>query len=190
VFTSDNGPVLDDGYRDQAVEKLGGHRPAGGLRGGKYSAYDAGTRVPFILRWSDRVAKGTSSALVSQIDLVSSLAAMVGEPLSDADAPDSYDMRPALVGTAPTGRDHLVEQAGALSIIVGHWKYIEPHAGERVETGTGIELGNSRKAQLFDLSKDLGERHNLAPQLPDRVRAMARKLQDIRDRHGAVRGQR
>jgi len=51
IFTSDNGPVVDDGYKDQAVERLGGHKPSGPLRGGKYSAFDAGTRVPFIVRW-------------------------------------------------------------------------------------------------------------------------------------------
>jgi arylsulfatase A-like enzyme len=55
IFTSDNGPVVDDGYRDEAVEKLGGHRPAGPLRGGKYSAFDGGTRVPMIVRWPGRV---------------------------------------------------------------------------------------------------------------------------------------
>ena len=190
LFTSDNGPVLDDGYRDQAVERLGGHRPGGGLRGGKYSAYDAGTRVPFVLRWPDRVTKGTSTALVSQIDLVASLAGLVGQSLAPTDAPDSYDLRPALIGNALVGRDHVVEHAGALSIIVGNWKYIEPHDGERVESGTGIELGNSRKPQLFDLSRDVGERHDLAPRLPDRVRTLARKLQEIRERKGVVRGQR
>ena len=51
VFSSDNGPVVDDGYQDDAVEKLGDHRPAGPLRGGKYSKFEAGTRVPFIVRW-------------------------------------------------------------------------------------------------------------------------------------------
>lgn len=51
VLSSDNGPVIDDGYKDQAVELLGDHKPAGDLRGGKYSNYEAGTRVPCILRW-------------------------------------------------------------------------------------------------------------------------------------------
>jgi arylsulfatase A-like enzyme len=66
LFTSDNGPVVDDGYKDQAVEKLDGHKPAGPLRGGKYSIFDGGTRVPFLVRWPTRVKPGQSDALVEQ----------------------------------------------------------------------------------------------------------------------------
>ena len=82
IFTSDNGPVVDDGYKDQAVEKLDGHKPAGPLRGGKYSTFDAGTRVPFIVRWPGRVKPGVSDALVCQIDFLSSFAALTGQTLA------------------------------------------------------------------------------------------------------------
>ena len=58
IFTSDNGPVVDDGYRDEAVEKLGDHKPAGPLRGGKYSTFEGGTRVPFIVRWPGEMKPG------------------------------------------------------------------------------------------------------------------------------------
>ena len=78
LFTSDNGPVVDDGYRDQAVEKLGDHTPAGPFRGGKYSTFEGGTRVPFVVRWPARVKPGVSDALISQVDLLASFAALVG----------------------------------------------------------------------------------------------------------------
>src|SRR5687767_12336453 len=65
IFTSDNGPVVDDGYKDEAVAKLGSHKPAGPFRGGKYSHFEGGTRVPFIVRWPARVKPGSSAALVS-----------------------------------------------------------------------------------------------------------------------------
>ena len=81
IFSSDNGPVVDDGYRDQAVEKLGDHKPAGPLRGGKYSAYDGGTRVPFVVRWPGTVKPGVSAAPLSQVDLLASFAALAGRKL-------------------------------------------------------------------------------------------------------------
>src|SRR5215203_1842741 len=49
IFSSDNGPVLDDGYQDEAVTKINGHKPLGLLRGGKYSAFEGGTRVPWLM---------------------------------------------------------------------------------------------------------------------------------------------
>ncbi len=112
IFSSDNGPVVDDGYKDQAVELLDGHKPAGPLRGGKYSAFDGGTRVPFVVRWPGRVKPGVSEALACQIDFMASLAALTGQKLDFNDAPDSFDVLGALLGRTPTGRDHLVEHAG------------------------------------------------------------------------------
>ena len=58
LFTSDNGPVIDDGYQDDAVKKLGTHQPSGPFRGGKYSAFEAGTRVPWIMHWPAAIQKG------------------------------------------------------------------------------------------------------------------------------------
>jgi arylsulfatase A-like enzyme len=180
IVTSDNGPVVDDGYRDQAVEKLGAHRPAGPLRGGKYSAFDGGTRVPFIVRWPARVKPGRSDALMSQIDLSASLPVLGGGALPAGAVHDTRDTRQALLGESPAGREFVIEQAGALSIIVGHWKYIEPHKGPAIERGTSIELGNSPEPQLYDRAADPGERRNLAAQFPDRVREMAARLAAIR----------
>ena len=180
IFTSDNGPVLDDGYADRAVEQLNGHTPAGPLRGGKYSAFDGGTRVPFIVRGPGQIRGGVSDALVSQIDLLASLAALTGQKLSPAESADSLNTWPALAGRANTARDHLVEQAGALSIIVGQWKYIEPHAGEKIDRGTNTELGNDTAEQLYDLSVDLGETTNVAAQHPTIVEALAARLKQIR----------
>ena len=68
VFCSDNGPVLDDGYADGAIEKNGEHRSAGQYTGGKYSVYEGGTRTPFITRWPGRIQPGSSDALVCTID--------------------------------------------------------------------------------------------------------------------------
>lgn len=180
IFTSDNGPVVDDGYKDQAVEKLGTHRPAGPWRGGKYSNFEAGTRVPFIVRWPGRIKPGVSNALVSQVDLFASLATLVKQPLEMAAAPDSFDVLPALLGQSKTGRQFLVEQAGVLSLRDGRWKYIEPGKGPRMSTNTNTELGNDPAGQLYDLARDPGETTNLAARQPARANEMKQRLQQIR----------
>ena len=180
VFTSDNGPVIDDGYKDEAVAKLGAHKPSGPFRGGKYSHFEAGTRVPFIVTWPARVKPGVSGALVSQVDLLASLASLVGHRLSEADAPDSLDTLAALLGTSTAGRRELIEQAGGQALRVGTWKYIEASKRQKVNANTNIELGNDAVPQLYDLAADPGETRNLAEKEPDRVKEMDAILQQIR----------
>ena len=180
ILTSDNGPVVDDGYKDDAVEKLGKHKPAGPLRGGKYSNFEAGTRVPFIVRWPGQVKRGVSNALVSQIDFLASFAAFTKQTLAQADAPDSHNVWSALLGKSQTGREHFVAQAGALALRVGPWKYIEPSRGPKVSANTNTETGNDPSGQLYDLASDLGETRNMAAQHPDKVKEMSARLQKIR----------
>lgn len=180
VFTSDNGPVVDDGYRDGAVEKLNGHKPGGPLRGGKYSAFEAGTRVPFIVRWPRRVKPGVAYALVCQVDFLASFAALTNQKLSADAAPDSFEVLSALLGESQIGRDHLVEQAGVLSMRKGTWKLIEPGRGPKVMVNTGIESGQSPEAQLYNLAEDLGETKNLAAPRPELVKELSERLQKIR----------
>src|SRR4051812_1760391 len=182
IFTSDNGPVVDDGYKDDAVAKLGGHKPAGLFRGGKYSNFEGGTRVPFIVRWPNHVQTGTSNALVCQVDLLSSLAKMTGTALAPSGAYDSTDVLSALLGKSKTGRTDLVEEAGALSLRQGDWKYIEPNNKQKINKETNTELGNDGVPQLYDLNSDPGETRNLASSHPDRVTSMARVLDQIRAR--------
>ena len=183
LFTSDNGPVLNDGYKDQAVELQGDHDPSGGLRGGKYSAFEAGTRVPFILRWPASVAPGTSDALVSQVDLLASLAALTGVAITANDGPDSFDQIHTLLGHTSEGRDHLVKHnsGGTLSLIQGPWKYIEPSDRRAYNQNTDIELGNDPNPQLYHLEEDRGEQRNVAAEHPDVVEELSALLQRLRD---------
>lgn len=180
ILTSDNGPVVDDGYKDEAVAKLGDHKPAGPLRGGKYSHFEGGTRVPFLVRWPGRVKPGVSPALVSQVDFLATFAALVDSRPDTSTAPDTRNMLPALLGDSMTGRDTLVEQAGRLALRAGNWKLIPPSAGPKMSVPTNTELGNDTAPQLYDLSTDLGEQKNLAAEQPARVEAMLRKLEEIK----------
>jgi arylsulfatase A-like enzyme len=181
IVTSDNGPVVDDGYQDQAVELLNGHTPAGPLRGGKYSLFDGGTRVIFLVRWNGHVIPGVSSALMSQIDLMSSFASLTGERLSSDEGPDSFNQIDALLGKTGKGRDWVVEHSGRLSIIKGDWKYIEPGPGPKIQLHTNTETGNNTIPQLYNLNSDIGEENNVAKYNPDLVNELTEILRKIKD---------
>lgn len=180
ILSSDNGPVVDDGYQDEAVERLSNHTPSGPLRGGKYSKFEAGTRVPFIARWSGRIKPGVSDAVVCQVDFTASFAALTGQALSTEDAPDSFNVLPALLGESTTGRDHLVEHGNGLALRSGAWKYIEPAKGTKKNDNTNSETGNDPQPQLYDLGKDLGEKTNVAANHPDKVQELQAQLEAIR----------
>jgi arylsulfatase A-like enzyme len=180
IVTSDNGPVVDDGYADGAVKDLGDHRPAGPLRGGKYSIFEGGTRVPFVLSWPGQVRAGVSDALVCLMDLPASCAALTGRRLARGEAPDSRNVLRALLGRSRAGRRELVEQAGSLALLDKTVKVIEPSRGARFAPLTNTELGNAPEPQLYDLARDLGERNDLAPEQPETVKRLRERLAKIR----------
>jgi len=175
IFSSDNGPVLDDGYVDGAVTELNGHTPAGPLRGGKYSIFEAGTRVPFLVKGPGVAKNDVSDALLCQIDVLASVAQLLGLKVP-TEAMDSEALSQTLLGRDKQGRPHLVEHAGTLAVVKGQWKYIEPSNGPAYAKLTDTELGNSPKPQLYDLSKDIGEKNNVAKTYPEKVIELATLL--------------
>jgi arylsulfatase A-like enzyme len=182
VFSSDNGPVLDDGYDDDANEKCGAHKPAGPLRGGKYSMFDGGSRVPMILRAPGRVAANTESpALFSHADFLASFTELAGAKLSQDESADSQEMSQVLLGSDQLGRTNLVtEGIGAKTVVrEGNWVYIPPHEGPAIFGDKGIETGNSLEPQLYDLGVDIGQRANIAAAHSDKVEALNALLEKI-----------
>jgi len=181
VFSSDNGPVLDDGYTDGAVERLGKHQPAGPYRGNKYSAYEAGTRVPTIVYWPGTVEAKESKALLTQTDLYASIAELIGHQLDKTEAPDSYAMWPTFAGESEKGREFMLEESVTLSLRHGNYKYIHPTKKNpswiRVEKN--IESGTSIEPQLFDLSNDVGEKNNIANKNKRLVKKMQAEIERI-----------
>ena len=174
IITSDNGPVIDDGYIDQAVELLGEHRPWGDFRGGKYSIFEAGTRIPLIVALPSYTQPFVSDALVSHIDFLASFAQLTGVSLPKDAAKDSQNKIDALLGNSRKGRNYVIESAGSLSISTGEWKYIEPNKGARYNKQVNIELGNDTLPQLYNLKSDIGEKKNLYLEEKD-------KLNELRD---------
>jgi arylsulfatase A-like enzyme len=170
VFSSDNGPVLNDGYNDEAVEKLGQHTPTGGLRGGKYSLFEAGTRVPFFVYWKGNIKPTASDALVSQMDLPASIAALVG---SDIVFPDSKNLLPTFLGMSTQGRgSYILEATSRTAFRKGNWVLIPPYEGPAVNELVDIELGNLEDYGLYDLSKDPTQQENLAAMRPEKLEEM------------------
>ena len=172
VFSSDNGPVLNDGYYDDAVEKIGDHTPAGQLRGGKYSLFEAGTHVPFITYWKGKIEPTVSEALVCQIDLLSSIAKLVD---SKERVNDSQELLNVFLGQSQDGREDLIIEATTRTAYRnGDWVLIPPYKGPKVNTFVNIELGNSNKYLLYNLKEDLGQQNNLAESKPEKLEEMIR----------------
>lgn len=181
IFSSDNGPVLDDGYEDLAEELKDEHTPAGPLRGGKYSMFDGGTRVPFILSWPGTVKSGETEALVSHVDFYASFAAMTKQSLHLIEAPDSIDVLDALLGKNNRGREELVLEGTQAKIVLRNdgWVYIPPYDGPAINMDTNSELGNSSEPQLYNLSLDIGQNINIAAENAKIVDKMSVRLEKI-----------
>ena len=165
VLCSDNGPVMDDGYKDGALEQRGDHRAGGPYRGGKYSVYEGGTRTPFITRWKGRIQPGVSAEVVSTIDLAASLAALTGTALPADACGDSIDVSGALLGKpGAKGRDHYVQQdnggTGNFGFRVGDWKLVryETKFANNEIVEQPLQRTPAPQFQLFDLAKDPGEK--------------------------------
>ncbi|HVJ03829.1 MAG TPA: arylsulfatase [Sphingomonas sp.] len=200
IFSSDNGPILFDGYQDQAVELAGKHRPSGPFTSGKYAIYEGGTRVPLITCWPGKVAAGrVSTALVDHVDFLASLASLLRQPLPLDGALDSFDMLAPLMGSTDRGRDHVVEDtklmvttgskvagsgARILALRAGDWKLIR--GSVEPQEFHGNPIGTRPHHQLYNLARDPAERFDLAAKEPARVHRMAAWLDKI-ERDGRSR---
>ncbi|MFI3247890.1 MAG: sulfatase-like hydrolase/transferase [Rikenellaceae bacterium] len=172
VFSSDNGPVMNDGYKDGAWEMLGDHKPTGGLRGGKYSLFDAGTRVPFFVYWKDTIKPSVSDALISQLDLLASFAQMLGVTLPSDQVIDSEPHLDVFMGKSQTGRtDMVVEANGRMAYRMGKYAMIPPYSGPEVNN-TGNEMGVVKNFSLYDLNADIAQTTDLSSSNPETLEKM------------------
>jgi arylsulfatase A-like enzyme len=177
ILSSDNGGINDNNGPDKVhgigdPDATNGHPPNGVLRGHKGTLWEGGTREPMLVRWPGRIQPGTSDALMSQLDLLASLAALTGQTLPPGQAPDSENHLKALLGESRTGREYLIEQSNGgwpLALRHGPWKLI-PQGGN-------LKAGG--KYALYNLADDLSETKDLAASHPDKVAAMTAKLAEI-----------
>jgi len=180
IFSSDNGPVYDDGYEDGTTvptstkESDRGHDASGPYRGGKYQIYEGGTRIPFIVRWPGRIKPGKSDALVNQIDFIASFADLLGQQLEEHQSIDSRNIMPALLGETPDGLPWMIEEAGRrLALRRGSWKYIQTPGG--------------KPGELYDLDTDIGEQVNIASENETAAKEMATMLSKLVDSNTGLR---
>jgi arylsulfatase A-like enzyme len=173
IVSSDNGGILDFGdspERDGDVKSNHGHKFNGPLRGTKGTAYEGGTRIPFIVRWPGKINPGTSDQLVCLVDTLATCAAITGQQLPTEAGPDSVDLLPALLGkTARPVRDHLIEHSHRMGVRQGTWKLLTASRGK-----------NDQHAELYNLANDIGETTNVAAKYPDKVKELTALLQKDR----------
>ncbi|MEQ9407511.1 MAG: arylsulfatase [Fuerstiella sp.] len=176
IFSSDNGPVW---YEDD-VQRFG-HDSSGGLRGMKSDAWEAGHRMPFIVRWPGHTPAGTTSdRLISFVDVFATLASLIGTDLPKNAAPDSFSFLDALLGQPPSdgaGRGHLLVKSGGglMTVREGAWKLIQGlgSGGFSVPRKVKPEDGEP-PGQLYHLQDDPAETVNLYADHPDVVTRLTR----------------
>ena len=188
ILTSDNGPVLDDGYVDQAEELVGDHSPTGGLRGGKYSAYEGGTRVPFIVHWPAIIKEqAVKNSLVSQIDFLDVMAGIAGVGNGKSLSTDGFPGEVATwFGNDEKGRPFAIGMAQnhTLTLCTAGWKFIEPKGGPTmIQWGPKIETGYSTNPQIFKhVNGEFDETQNMAAGNATVVENLTAQLEKIRNR--------
>ena len=191
ILTSDNGPVLDDGYVDQAEELVGDHSPTGGLRGGKYSAYEGGTRVPFIVHWPAMIKEqAVKNSLVSQIDFLDVMASIAGVGAGESLSTDGFPGEAATwFGNDEKGRPFAIGMAQnhTLTLCTADWKFIEPKGGATmIPWGPKIETGYSTNPQIFKhINGEFNENRNMASSNATVVENLSTQLEKIRNRQYA-----
>ena len=183
IVTSDNGPAYDDGYQDGTTIKTSksdndrGHFAAGEFRGGKYSVYEGGNRVPMIIHWPERIKPGISKALISQIDFMNSFASLLNIVIPKNSARDSIDSLKALLGRDAKGRDFLVEESPkAIAFRKGNWKYIEFNETKE----------DQRISELYDLKKDPSETLNIINKYPFIVESLKQELESVKNSNQSI----
>lgn len=173
ILTSDNGPVLDDGYKDFAEEMIGDHKPAGPFKGWKTTMYNGGTCIPFLLRWPDKIKPGVSDTFVCQMDLLASLAALTGQTYNDKI--DSQNTINAFLGYSDKGREELViEGMSNYAYRQNNWVMIPPYPGI------------SSVYQLYNIKEDPGQNNNLAEKKPRLLRQMMMRMEQLKRETGKV----
>lgn len=186
IFTADNGPEKYAYARDQKFD----HWSSKPFRGLKRDLYEGGHHVPLLIRWPGTVQAGsTNETLVSQIDIMATIADVVDFALPDDAAEDSHNLMPLLTGSSTPVRTTHVHNTHANQYAIRHndWLLVDTKSGyvsgrnKQWESKHGYPADDNGPVELYDLSKDIGQRNNVAKSHPELVEKLQAKLKQIRD---------
>ncbi|MEC9094559.1 MAG: arylsulfatase [Planctomycetota bacterium] len=183
IFTSDNGPV----WYEKDVQQWS-HDSSGGLRGMKADAWECGHRMPFVVRWPDRVKPNTTSRqMICFTDVFATLSELVASSIPEGQAPDSVSFYKTLIGLQPEEkpiRESLVIAAGRghTMIRAGNWKLITGPGSGGFSKGPRQPGLGIPKGQLYHLGDDLGETKNLYETRTQQVQKLIAVLQKSKSR--------
>ncbi len=205
IFTSDNGAMFNKGGQEAWTA---GHHINGELWGFKFDVWEGGHRVPFIVRYPNKVEAGTvSNTLTSNVDFFATLSSLTGYAMADCDAPDSFDLLPAILGEENVViRDHILmspRQPNNLSIRKNEWVYIPAQGGggfqakevghhglggyaatklterEHSDALNGAQREDAPVAQLYNLESDPNQRMNVYNDYPEVVAELSKLLEEV-----------
>ena len=188
ILSSDNGPV----WYDEDSERFG-HDSCGPLRGMKADAWEAGHRMPFIVRWPGKVRPGAQSQqMISFVDVLPTAAEVSGGSLPSGAGPDGVSFYKVLTGEQPESvsvRESLVVASGnrTMTIRKGAWKLITGLGSGGFTKPSKIKpKAGEPSGQLYHLERDLSESENLYLQHPDIVKEMEAMLDQIVNGPGTI----
>jgi arylsulfatase A-like enzyme len=180
LLASDNGCAPYIGVTNLEQQ---GHFPSADRRGYKADIWDGGHHIPLFVRWPGKVKAGaTCDQLVCLVDFMATCADILGETIPDNAGEDSVSLLPAMLGTATTPLHEAVVSHsinGSFAIRQGRWKLeLCPDSGGWSAPRPGSKAAEGLPpVQLYDMSKDVGERTNEWKTHPEIIAQLARLLE-------------
>ncbi|MCE5186554.1 MAG: arylsulfatase [Planctomycetaceae bacterium] len=191
VFTSDNGCSPEANFEELAKAH---HDPSYVFRGAKADIFEGGHRIPFIAHWPSHIARSsTCNETICLTDFIATAAEIANVPLGDNAGEDSVSMLPYLLGKANGPlREATVHHSinGSFSIRQGKWKLsLCPDSGGWSKPRPGTDAAKDLPSiQLYDLSTDIAEEHNVQQEHPEIVRQLTELLESYIERGRSTPG--
>ena len=159
------------------------------LRGSKGMLYEGGIRSPMIVRWPDRIEAGSRCTdPVIMVDFLPTMLEMAGAPLPETQPVDGLSLIPLLAGAPTLGREalywHFPAYLEAYAGMEGAWR-TTPAGAVRAGEWKLIEFFEDGTLELYRLTDDIGEIHNLAESRPEERDHLYRMMRDWRAATGA-----